>query len=78
MKFHCRQQWQATLEPSGAGGAAKERESGITRKRAVGEGLEDFLEERRGYGDVNWGEAGWEVGSHGEEYCGEDTNGIAY
>ena len=32
VKFHCLQWWQATLEPSGAGGAAKEGESGARGK----------------------------------------------
>ena len=62
------------MEPSGAGGAAKEGESGSARTRAVGEGPGDSIDERRGYGDVTWREAGGDVGSHGEEYCGKNTN----
>ena len=67
MKVHCRRRWQATSEPSGAGGAAKEGESGSVRTRALGEGLGDSLEEMRGYGDMTWREAGEDVGSRGEE-----------
>ena len=43
----------------------KEGESGSARKRAVGEVSDDLLEERRGYGDVTWREAGGDVGSRG-------------
>ena len=45
--------------------------------RVVGEGPYYSLEERRVYGDVTWREAGEDVGSHGEEYYGENTNGLA-
>ena len=45
-------QWRATAQPIGSGGMAKEGEIRIAQTRAVGGGLEDFLEERRGYGDV--------------------------
>ena len=65
------------MEPSGAGGAAKEGESGNARTRDVGEGLGYLLKERRGYGDVTWREAGGDVGSHVEDYYGVTTNGIA-
>ena len=44
----------------------KEGESGSARKRAVGEVSDDLLEERRGYGDVTWREAGGNISSHGE------------
>ena len=54
MKVHCRRRWQATSEPSGAGGAAKEGESGSVRTRVVGEVLGDLLEEIRRCGDVAW------------------------
>ena len=77
MKVHCHRRWRATWEPSGDGGAAKERKSGSMRTRAGGEGPGDLLEERRGYGDVNWMEARGDIGSRGEEYCGETTNGLA-
>ena len=66
VKVHCRRRWQATFEPIGDGGAAKEGESGSARTRAVGEGLGDLLEGRRGYGDVTWREAGGNISSHGE------------
>ena len=74
MKVHCCRRWWATSEPSGDGGAAKEGESGSARKRVVMEGLENSLEESRGYGDVNWREEGGDNRSRGEEYCGGTTN----
>ena len=46
-----------------------------TRTRAVGEGQDDSLDERRGYGDVTWREAGENVRSRREEYCGETKTG---
>ena len=58
MKVHCFRQWRATSEPSGDGGEAKEWDSRSARTRAVVEGLGNSLEKRRGYGDVNWREAG--------------------
>ena len=57
-------------------GGKGRREQGA-RTRAVGEGPDDSLEEKRVYGDVNWREAGEDVGSKGEEYCGDNPNGIA-
>ena len=48
------------------------------RTRAVGEVPENSLEERRGCGYVTWREAGEDVGSRREEYCGETTNGLTY
>ena len=66
MKVHCRQRWREISEPSGAGGAAKEVERGNAQKRAVGEGLGDSLEERRGYGDVTWRETGGTSGHVGK------------
>ena len=66
MKVHCQRWWQETSKPSGAGGAANEGESGSARKRAVGKGPDNLLEERRGYGDVTWREDGGDVGSRGE------------
>ena len=71
MKVHCPQQYQATLEPSGAGGVVKEWGSGSARTRAVGEGPGYLLEERRGCGDVNWSEERGDVRSRDEMYCGE-------
>ena len=65
------------MEPSGSRGAAKEGESRSARTRAVGEGLDDSLEESRVYVDVTWREAGGDVGSRGEDYCGGTTNGLA-
>ena len=44
VKVHCRGRWRATLEPSGARGAAKEGKSGSAPARAVGEGLGYSLE----------------------------------
>ena len=55
----------------------KEGERRSARTMAVGEGPENSLEERRRYGDVNWREAGGDVGSRGEDYYGETTNGLA-
>ena len=46
------------MEPSRAGGVVKERESRSAHTRAVGEGLVNSLEERRGYGGVTWRETG--------------------
>ena len=43
----------------------------------MGEGLGDLIDESRGYGDVTWRETGEDIGSHGEEYYGENTNGLA-
>ena len=48
-----------------------------TRTRAVGAGRDNSLDTRRGYGDVTWREAGEDIGSRGEEYCGDNTNGIS-
>ena len=39
---------------------------------------DDSLEERRGYGDLNWRQAGDDVGSRGGDYCGDNTIGLAY
>ena len=58
MKFHCHPRCQATSDPSRAVGAAKGGESGRARKRAVGEGPVNLLEERRVYRDATWREAG--------------------
>ena len=51
------------------GRGGERRGERCARTRAVGEGTDDLLEERRGYGDVTWSEAGEDVGSRGEEYC---------
>ena len=55
---------RATSEPRGAGGAEKEGESGSAWTRAVGGGLGDYLEEKRGYRDVTWREAGGGASGH--------------
>ena len=54
------------MEPSGAGGATKERDSGSARTMVVTEDLGDSLEERRGYGDVTWRKTGGTLGHMGK------------
>ena len=44
----------------------KERGERGARPRAVGEGSENSLEERRRYGDMTWRESGEDVGSSGK------------
>ena len=46
-------------------GGEGRKERGV-RTRAAGVGRDNFLEKRRGYGDVTWREAGEDVGSRGE------------
>ena len=62
-----------SLSPTVAGNLGTERSrrgsegrgEQVARTRAVGEGPDDSLEDRRGYGGVTWKEAGEDVGSHG-------------
>ena len=48
VKVHCCQRCWSTSVPIRVGGLAKEGEIGSARTREVGEGLGDFLEERKG------------------------------
>ena len=58
VKVHCRRWWHVTLELSGSRGVEKEGESRIAQTREVGEVVVNLLEERKGYVDVTWMEAG--------------------
>ena len=75
VKVHYCPRWRETLEPSGGGGTEKEGESGSAQTRAVGQGMGNYLEERRGNEDMAWREAGGTSGHVGKSNVTELQTG---